>query len=259
MNDNDLRDLLHADPDGLSPLDPSRVIAGARRRRRTRGVLAAGIASAAVAVVVAGGIYGTASQGGPEPFSPPVAGGPGIVPPAPNSSSQNSRYAFQNRPQAIGSLPVNGSVEIGTGVTFRTRGTQWVLVSHVPGEDAYEPFGWRATVGNDNIGDGTDPGIQSMGAGKAQLVSSVFNCPKAATVVYTKGTKAWYAKLYLLGGITGWVESSALIPVPAPTGTIAAGKGVTPAVPGDEVSVFAYDANGKLLASFGGAKDPLAK
>jgi hypothetical protein len=265
MNDNDLRDLLQADADELSPLDPSRVIAGAHRRRRTKGVVAAGIASAAVAVVVAGGIYGTANQGDSEPFSPPVAGMPSAGPATPKpSASSKSQYVFQNKPQSIGSLAANGSVEIGTDVTFRLRGTQWALVSHVPGEDAYEPFGWRATVGNDNIGDGTDPGVQGMGAGKAQLVSSVFNCPKAATVVYTRGTKAWYAKIYRLGGIHGWVESSVLIPVSAPTGTetagtITAGKSVTAAPPDDDVSVFAYDANGKLLASFGAAKDPLLK
>jgi hypothetical protein len=261
MNDEDLRDLLQADADELSPLDPSRVIAGAHRRRRTRGMVAAGIASAAVAVVVAGGVYGTANQGGSEPFSPPIAGAPTVAPPkpsAPKSSAQ--QFVFQYQPQPIGSLPANGSVEIGTDVTLRTRGTEWALVSHVPGEEPYEPFGWRATIGNDNIGDGTDPGIQSLGSGKALLASSVFNCPKVATVVYTSGKKAWYAKIYRLGGIAGWVQSSALVTAPNSPTTITAGIHVTPGPPpGDELSVFAYDVTGKLLASFGGGKDPLAK
>jgi hypothetical protein len=248
MNDNDLRELLQADPDELTPLDASRVIAGAHRRRRTRGVLAAGIASAAVAAVVAGSIYTAADQDGREPFAPPVAG----TPSAPRPSPGDSQYVFQNGPQVIGELPPNGSVRIAPYHLFKTSGTQWAVISQLPGEPETAPFGWWATVGNDNIGDGTDPGIQSTGVGKAQLVSSVFNSPRAATVIYTTGKKAWYAKVYRLGGITGWVESSALV-------TGSAAVNATPGPEGDEVSVFAYDADGKLLTSFGGGKDPLAK
>jgi hypothetical protein len=248
MNDNDIRELLQADPDELTPLDPATVIAGAHRRRRTRGVITAGIASAAVAAVVAGSIYTAADQDGREPFAPPIAG----TPSAALSTPGDSPYVFQNRPQVIGQLPPIGSVVIATHQLFKIRGRQWAVISQVPGEPEIAPFGWRATVGNDNIGDGTDPGIQSIGIGTAQLVSSVFNSPEAATVVYTAGAKAWYAKVYRLGGINGWVESSALVSSPV-------ASNATPGPKGDEVSVFVYDANGRLLTSFGGGKDPLPK
>jgi len=250
MNDNDLRDLLQVDPDELTPLDPSQVIAGAHRRRRTRGLLSAGIAAAAVAAVVAGSIQVAADRDGREPFAPPVAGTPNAGPST--STPGDSPYVFQNKPQVVGQLPPNGSVAIGPHHLFKTRGTQWAVISQVPGEAEYEPFGWRATVGNDNIGDGTDPGIQSIGIGTAQLVSSVFNSPQAATVVYTAGQKAWYAKVYRLGGINGWVESSALV-----TGAVA--SNATPGPKGFEVSVFVYDASGRLLTSFGRGKDPLPR
>ncbi|WP_112241737.1 hypothetical protein [Kribbella monticola] len=272
MNDNDLRDLLQADPDELSPLDAAEVIAGAHRRRRTRGVVAAGLASAAVAVVAAASLFTATDQGGHEPSALPVAGTPSSPAGTPSSTPptmsgpsvsapHGSGFAFQNKPQAIGQLPANGSVEIAPYYRFRTQGTQWTVITNVPGEPQGEPFGRRETVGNKNLGDGTDPGIQSAGAGAGLLVSSVFKGPRVATVVYTSGKKAWYAKVYRLGGIPGWVQSSAVIADPVtPTSTVTAGTQMTPAPPfGDEVSVFAYDSNGKLLASFGTGKDPLAK
>jgi hypothetical protein len=199
----------------------------------------------AVVAVVAGSIYASADQGGPESFIPPVAGGPSFVP-------DSSQYVFQNGPQAIDVLVANGSVEIAADVTFRTRGTQWALVSHVPGEQPLEPFGWRATTGNENIGDGTSLGIQSSRSmGQAKLVNSVFKCPQAATVVYTTGKKAWYAKVYRLDGIRGWVESSAVL-----TGAKSATQ--IPGPKGDDVAVFGYDAAGKLLVQFpDNAKSPL--
>jgi hypothetical protein len=270
MNDNDLRDLLQADPDELTPLDASRVIAGAHRRRRTRGVVAAGLASAAVAAVAAGSLFTATDQGGREPSALPLAGTsstpgtPRTTPPPMSgpsvASPRGSGYAFQNEPQAVGQLPANGSVRIAPSYLFQTRGTEWAVISQVPGEPRYEPFGWRATVGNANLGDGTDPSIQSIGAGKGILVNSVFKGPQVATVVYTSGKKAWYAKVYRLGGISGWVQSSAVVASSPPPATVTAGTQMTPGPPGgDDVSVFAYDSNGRLLASFGGGKDPLAK
>lgn len=183
------------------------------------------------------------------------------VPQAPQAVAK-SNYVFQNKPQSVGKLPANGSVEIATDLTFRTRGTQWALVSHVPGEDTYEPFGWRATVGNDNIGDGTSPGLQSMGAGKGVLVNSVFKNQKVATVVYTRGKKAWYAKVYRLGGIPGWVESAALVSAGKTQNPVPAGKSVTriTSPDPDELAVFVYDAAGKLLKQFPDkAENPLPK
>ncbi|WP_432945481.1 hypothetical protein ACQPXM_05665 [Kribbella sp. CA-253562] len=251
MNDNELRELLRPDPGEVSPLDASRVIAGAHRRRRTRAVLAAGITSLAVGAVVAGGLSVFSAGGGNEPFSPPVAGESSAAT-GTKAAGPQSGFVFQNAPQAIGQLPAGGSVRIAPHYSLKTRGTQWALVSQVPGEPAYEPFGWRGTVGDTNLGDGTSPGIQSLGiGGKSQLVSSVFKSPEAATVVYTSGQRAWYAKVYRLGGIDGWVASSAIV-----TGSSTAS--VTPGPTSDAVSVFAYDAQGDLVASFGGGKDPLA-
>ncbi|ONI66805.1 hypothetical protein BWI15_26780 [Kribbella sp. ALI-6-A] len=163
------------------------------------------------------------------------------------------KYSWQNKPQPVGRLAANGSVQIATDVTFRTDGTKWALVSHAPGEEPYEPFGRRATVGNDNIGDGTSPGIQSLGSGQDLLGNSVFKNASAATVVYTSGRKAWYAKVYRLGGIPGWVQSSAVL-----NGAQTAKS--TPGPKGDQVAVFVYDAAGKLLARFPDkAENPLPK
>ena len=62
MNDEELRDALRP-PDGIEPLDPARVIAGAHRRRR-RGVAAGGAAAAAVLAVVAGSVLATNGTNG---------------------------------------------------------------------------------------------------------------------------------------------------------------------------------------------------
>ena len=221
------------------------------------------VASVAGITVTGAAIAGTGKPAGGEApgAEPQVAGQGGSLPSqaaavpqaaAPKAVAK-SKYAFQNKPQAVGVLAANGSVEVAPEVTFRTRGMQWALVSHVAGEPAYEPFGWRATVGNDNIGDGTSPGIQSMGSGKAVLANSVFNNKYVATVVYTSGKKAWYAKVYRLGGIPGWVESSAVL-----NGAKTAKQ--TPGPKGDEVAVFVYGAGGKLLKQFpDNAENPLPK
>ncbi|MFK4083734.1 hypothetical protein ACI2LF_06480 [Kribbella sp. NPDC020789] len=73
--EDELRSVLA--PDGSTPpLDPARVIAGARRRRKVRG-LAAGAASAAVfAVVAVGVVLGQGPGRTPEPAQP----GPVITP-----------------------------------------------------------------------------------------------------------------------------------------------------------------------------------
>ncbi|MGW1340913.1 hypothetical protein ACWCOV_07635 [Kribbella sp. NPDC002412] len=71
--EDDLRAALAPD-DTITPLDPARVIAGARRRRKVRGLATAGVASVAVLTVAAGGLLagdwtlGTA----PEPADPPL-------------------------------------------------------------------------------------------------------------------------------------------------------------------------------------------
>ncbi|WP_432945483.1 hypothetical protein ACQPXM_05670 [Kribbella sp. CA-253562] len=228
---------------------------------RTTRLAVTGLAVAAVAGIT---ITGAAVAGTGKPRAAEAAELTGVagaaparaaaaVPKAAPNKVAQGKYSWQNKPQAVGTLAANGSVEIAPTVTFRTEGTKWALVSHAPGEEPYEPFGWRATVGNDNIGDGSSSGIQSLGSGKALLVNSVFKNKSAATVVYTSGRKAWYAKVYRLGGIPGWVESSAVL-----NGAETAKR--TPGPKGDQVAVFVYDATGKLLARFpDNAENPLPK
>jgi S-formylglutathione hydrolase FrmB len=239
------------------------------KQSRTSGrVVRLAVTGLAVAAVAGITITGAAIAGTGKPAGggaePQVAGQGGFLPSQVDQAAAvpqaavpravaKGKYAFQNKPQAVGTLAANGSVGVGKGVTFQTRGTQWALVSQLPGEEPFEPFGWRATIGNDNIGDGTSPGIQSMGSGSAVLANSVFNNKNAATVVYTSGKKAWYAKVYRLGGIPGWVESSAVL-----TGAKTVRQ--TPGPKGDEVAVFVYDAGGKLLKRFpDNAENPLPK
>jgi hypothetical protein len=214
-----------------------------------------GVAGLAVAAVAGITITGAAVAGTAKPGAAKAAGLAGAGVPATSASKAVARgkYVFQNKPQVVGTLAANGSFEVAADVTFRTDGTKWALVSHAPGEEPYEPFGWRATVGNDNLGDGSSPGIQTMGSGKTVLVNSVFKNKSAATVVYTSGKKAWYAKVYRLGGIAGWVESSAVLNGAEPARQ-------TPGAKGDQVAVFVYDATGKLLDRFpDNAENPLQK
>jgi hypothetical protein len=72
MNDDELRDALRP-ADGIEPLDPAKVIAGANRRRR-RNLTAGGAAAAAVLAVVAGGVIavnGTSGSPAIDPVSTP--------------------------------------------------------------------------------------------------------------------------------------------------------------------------------------------
>ncbi|GAA1537086.1 hypothetical protein GCM10009741_44620 [Kribbella lupini] len=213
-----------------------------------RGLVTTGVAAIAVAGVIAGTAALT-GKGGPAVADPqtvavgaqaaPVA----TRPPATKKVPKASKFVFQNTRTEVGTLAPGREVSLGDHLFFATKGTQWAVISRVPGEPAYEPFGWRRTVGNANLGDGTSPGIQSSGA----VHSSVFKNDRVSTVVYTRGQKAWYAKVYRLAGIPGWVESSARLTS-------------DDVKPGTQASVFVYDANGRLLVRFGDAKgDPLAK
>jgi len=230
-------------------------------RQRTMRMVATGLAAAAVAGVsvltaVLTGTDDPAAAGGAvgAPAAAPVgvpagvssAGVPQQQTAAPKKAPKATMYAFQNRRPEVGVLAAGAQVKLGEHLYFKTRGTQWAVISRVPGEPEYEPFGWRQTVGNDNLGDGTSPGVQGVGL----LRSSVFKSSKAATVVYTVGRKAWYGKVYRLAGIPGWVESS----------VTTTGADATKATPGPSVSVFVYDAKGTLLTKFGDAKgDPLPR
>ncbi|MFI5691902.1 hypothetical protein ACIA58_08690 [Kribbella sp. NPDC051586] len=222
--ESELRELRTDSP----ALDPARVIAGARRRRR-RGLLTAAAASAGVAGVA---VVGLLVAQDPVAVGPPVAATPSSVTPPVTPSVTPSRYVFQNTRPAVVSLAAGVEVKLGPYLSFKTKGTQWAVISRRPGEPVYEPFGWRQTVGNANIGDGADPGLQISG----NVVTSVFRSQTAVTVVYTSGRKAWYGQVRRLAGIPGWVAATAALP----------------AVPR---SVFAYDADGKLVGCLGDPKD----
>ena len=241
MNDDDIRAVLRTEPPRTQPLDPAKVIAGAHHRRRVRGATAGLVASATVVAVVAVGVVSSAGGSSQPPVAPPVSTTPTT------ELATKSVYAFQNDEPPVGTLPRDSETKIADHLYFGTRGTKWAVISRFPGEPESEPFGWRSTVGNDNIGDGKTPSMQAMG----NVFSSVFRSDKARTVVYVQGRKAWYGKVYRLAGIPGWVHTSV---------ELTGGKApeVTPGPTQNEVSMFVYDQNGKLLVQYpGGAPDPL--
>jgi hypothetical protein len=241
MNDDDIRAVLRSEPPQTQPLDPAKAIAGAHHRRRVRGVTAGLVASTAVVAVVAVGVVSSAGGSSQPPVAPPVSTTPTT------ELATKSVYAFQNDEPPVGTLPRDGETKIANHLYFATRGTQWAVISRVPGEPEFEPFGWRKTAGNDNIGDGRSPSMQTMGL----VFSSVFRSDKARTVVYVQGRKAWYGKVYQLAGIPGWVQTSV---------ELTGGKApeVTPGPKQNGVSMFVYDQDGKLLVQYpGGAPDPL--
>jgi hypothetical protein len=235
MNDDELITLLRSEPGPGAPLDPAKVISGARRRRRTR-MAGAGVA-ASVAVVLAAGagvVLGRDGTRETQFVPPPVASAPAPV------LTPSARYTFHNTEPRIGTVPAKGEVRMSDHLSFATKGTQWAVISRVPGEPAYEPFGWRATVGNANIGDGSSLGIQTAGG----VSSSVFRSNRVSTVVYTRGRDAWYGTVNRLAGIPGWV---------------AVWVDLSKATGGD-VSVFAYAADGSPVGQFpGGAAQPLVR
>jgi len=241
MNEQDIKAELAAVTTMSEPLDPARVIAGAHRRRR-RGVAAGVIASAGVTAAVAVGVLAGVGTGAGASDAP-VATAP--TPSVSTTPVSRHGYTFQNKRPAVGTLSAGAEVKIGAGLYFATRGTQWAVISRQPGESEFEPFGWRKTVGNPNLGDVTTPGVQGIG----EVRSSVFKGPDAATVVYTLGRKAWYGKVYRLAGIPGWVQSSAKLSVPVGT-TPSSSRGAP-----DRVSVFVYDGAGKLLSASGDRHD----
>lgn len=161
-------------------------------------------------------------------------------------------YQFQNRPPgSVATVPVDGRVRIATHYSFGTRGTQWAVIGHLPGEAPDEPFGWRATVGNSNLGRPGQPGVQGVGSPTRQVFSSVFRSEQAASVVFTREKEAWHGKLYRLAGIPGWVQASVEMR------GVRGGRHASPnGVP--RIGVFVYDKEGKLLTSSSGAgRNPL--
>ncbi|ADB29461.1 hypothetical protein Kfla_0337 [Kribbella flavida DSM 17836] len=219
-----------------------------RRRSNRIQLLTTGVAAAAVAGVAIAATAFTGGTGGTAAADTQVAaaGSAAAVAAAPSKKeSKATKYTFQNKRPAVGTLAPGQQVKLGHHLSFTTRGTRWAVISRVPGEPQYEPFGWRRTVGNTNLGDGRALGLQSVGP----VHSSVFRNERVSTVVYTLGGKAWYAKVYRLAGIPGWVQSSVVM---------SGAKQPRPDAKGPGVSVFAYDAGGRLLGRFGNAVgDPL--
>ncbi|GAA1537094.1 hypothetical protein [Kribbella lupini] len=238
MNDDELITLLRSEPGRSDPLDPATVISGARRRRRARMVGAGAVASFAVAVAAGAGVVLGGNQTHEVPIGPPAVAST----PPPPVLTPSARFTFRNTRPPIGTVPAKGEVPMAEHLSFATKGTQWAVISRVPGEPAYEPFGWRRTVGNTNLGDGTAMGIQSAGG----VSSSVFRSSRVSTVVYTRGREAWYGKVNRLATIPGWVAVWADL--------------TTAEEPGGQVSVFAYAADGTLIAQFpGGGQPPLVR
>lgn len=254
-------ELIQEIPHGEGPIGTTESTDPGPRRMLRLG--ATGLAAAAVAGVAIAGVA-LARTGGPADDRAGVAGAPAAVAPqigvplavpakgaTPDSLSTRNSYKFQNRPQTVGTLPAGQRVKIGADHWFQTRGTQWAITQHVPGEPSYEPFGWRATVGNDNLGRPSEPGLQSSGTKAGVVFNSVFENDKAATVVYTMGDQAWYGKIYRLAEIPGWVQSSVEMKGEAETKH----RRVVP-----KPAVFVYDKDGTLLSKFpSSARDPLAK
>lgn len=111
--DDELRDALRPD-DGISPLDPATVIAGAHRRRRLRGLAAAGLASVAVLAVAAGGLLASGNPTGtaPAPAGPPTArtSGPkaGVTPTPPATPSLGPDSRVVTRGATVGPTSTPG-------------------------------------------------------------------------------------------------------------------------------------------------------
>lgn len=262
-----LRDLADDNTPGL---DPARVMAGAKRRR-SRNLAMTAIASVGVASVAIGGFLAAGADGGQSQVAGP--GGPsGIAsaaaqstPHRPSVSSTPRRDVVPStkstqpipKPRSnwtpggpigakpIGTIPATGKVEIAAMYWFETRGTKWCITEADDSpSDTNEPFGCRGTVGNANIGDGRSPGIQSSADTDGnKVVTSVFR-GNARRVIYTDGDKFYEAKLYRLAAVSGWQMSVASYEPPKDDNS-----------PSQDMYVFAYDAEDKLVAQFPSAND----
>ncbi len=116
--EDDLRAALAPD-DTIASLDPARVIAGARRRRKVRGLAAAGVAMVAVVGVAAGGFLASGGSLG----NAPQPADPGLTVPGPTLSTHDrstprppSQNASTAPPRGKTSSPVTAGPE-ATGTT----------------------------------------------------------------------------------------------------------------------------------------------
>jgi hypothetical protein len=234
--------------------------------RRALRLAVTGLAAAAVAGVAVAGVVAGRSAGADPNTRDPAVGAPAAATTSqaaavarqatPRAVLRNG-YRFQNQPQTVETLAAGQRVKIARYHTFQTRGTQWSVTSHQPREPSYEPFGWRATVGNSNLGNPGQPSLHGAGSAVGLVFSSVFKSDKVSTVVYTRGKQAWYGKLYRLAGIPGWVQSS----IEMKGEHSAGGKTGPESARHPALAVFSYDKDGRLLSKFpaGAVGDPLAK
>lgn len=120
--EDDLRAAL-APVDTIEPLDPARVIAGARRRRKVRGLATAGVAAAAVIGVAFGGLLASdwtlgGSADPADPGVPTVASTP--VTPRPSASTESPRG--QATAPTVASCILAAAGEPGPGPAAKQRG-----------------------------------------------------------------------------------------------------------------------------------------
>lgn len=128
--ENDLRVALAPD-DTIAPLDPARVIAGARRRRRLRGLASASVASVGVIAVAAGGLLATGRDLGdaPHPAGPgPTVPAPTTVPPPTTDSPSAPRPSMSLSPSAspgwdASTAPPEGATAVPQGETAGPQGS----------------------------------------------------------------------------------------------------------------------------------------
>ncbi|TCM49332.1 hypothetical protein [Kribbella sp. VKM Ac-2568] len=105
MNDDEIRDALRPD-DGIEPLDPAKVITGARRRRRKRELTTGSLAAVAVLAVVAGGIIATDGANSGAPVDPPVVGTPSSTPSARTSTPRATSTTAMSAAQLLANCKV---------------------------------------------------------------------------------------------------------------------------------------------------------
>lgn len=224
--DEEIRMILHEAEYATRTADPGHLITVAKRRRR-RNLSAMAASSLVVATLAVGGATQLAGRGGAGETELPAAQAP-----------VQSNSAPQALPAGIGTIPANRRVEIATKYWFETKGSYW-RITRQDGGGIVTQVGWRQTVGNRNIGDGRHPGLRTTSAavpGQA-VVSSVFRAD-AHRVRYRIDNRWHEAKVYRLAGIPGWVLSVAEF---RPRDNELASMAQ---------AVYAYDAKGRLIASY---------
>ncbi|HEU4949058.1 MAG TPA: hypothetical protein VFT31_18055 [Kribbella sp.] len=111
MNDDDIRAALGRPAADLPPLDPTKVIAGARRRR-IRSLAAAGVASAAVVAIATVGILAAANGlSGAAPPGPAVAGGPDSPGPPSSTTMPSPPMASSGTTPRTSAVPGDGTTK----------------------------------------------------------------------------------------------------------------------------------------------------